>query len=52
MDKSNQFSIDRFDNEPYINNPLLKFRLKDISKQKQNETMKHRAAMVRFFSLK
>lgn len=46
MLKKNQFSLNRFDSEPYINSPLLKFRLSAIKRRNHNENMKRRAALV------
>lgn len=42
-----QFSLDRFDNEAYVNNPLLKFRLNAIRRRQHNASIKRRAALVR-----
>lgn len=44
-----QFTLERFDSEPYINNPLLKFRLSAIKRRQHNESMKRRAALVRIW---
>lgn len=41
------FSLDRFDNEAYVSNPLLKFRLSAIRRRQHNASMKRKAARVR-----
>lgn len=43
----NQYRIDRYDNEAYTRNPLLKFRLSEIKERRHSEHIKRKAASVR-----
>lgn len=41
-----RYSDNRYDNEPYTRNPLLKFRISEIKERRHSEQIKHKAAMV------
>lgn len=45
--RKNQYRIDRYDNEAYTRNPLLKFRLSEIKERRHSEHIKRKAASVR-----